>query len=505
MLPPATPDAETLLRAIAAAAPGLWFPQAYADRHGVPRDALTEPLWLLRQTGVVEVGDWVKGHGQGLRLTAAGERVIADTATLPARPPSRTAAPPPQLVGDAPAELDRGDAARAALFDPPPAILAPSLLYANLAWFIVGAILSWRGGVGLEFLKGDGHPGVLTVLMNSGAVTASAVLTGDWWRLATCCFVHIGLLHLFCNVITLAAVGPFAEGLWKQWRFAAIYAVAGVAGSVFAIALHPFARDTRGGEALLAGASGALWGMLAGVVVWVVRFRRHLPPDFTREFARKLPIALVINVGISFLPGVSAEAHLGGAVAGGLVAWSIAKGHPRPRLTAVAGIGFTLLLTLLVFASAVRWSDDWKVLKERERERRQIATARRLLEEERASRAAVRAAVGEDWDELSPAVVNRLHERFLGARLGRLVFQKPGPATLRAAADTLQQQARAAANRVAGDGNVESRFRPYFTAVATYAAAVRDELDRPGRPETPEVETTWRELTRAAAQLGQWE
>src|SRR5688572_18199844 len=82
--PPAPPDgaptAADVLRWCAAAAPDLWFPSSFARQSGVPRDSLDEPLWLLRQAGLVHVADWVRGRGQGYAVTPAGQKLLADPA-----------------------------------------------------------------------------------------------------------------------------------------------------------------------------------------------------------------------------------------------------------------------------------------------------------------------------------------------------------------------------------------------------------------------------------------
>jgi len=337
----------------------------------------------------------------------------------------------------------------------------------------------------------------MNTLVDTGAVAAGAVWRGDWWRLATSCFVHIGLFHLLCNMLMLGLMGPFAEGLWGRGRFALIYGVSGVVGSAAAMALHPVAPN--GATVLMAGASGALWGMLAGVVVWVVRARRHLPPELLREWARKLVFLVVMNVAISFAPGVSAEAHFGGGAAGAVVAWSLSGGHRRPRLWAVGGVGVVLLASGLLLVGMMRWSDRWQAVKDRERIRR-IIDAERLDE-----RAAVRLGVGADWTKLSPVNVNAIHARFLSVNPARVSTDLTGPASLRESAERLRLAAEAAIPRVPPENELGDRYRDYFTAAVKYATALRDELDRPGRKETPEVDAAWRAYGEVLSRLGRWE
>ena len=70
------PVAKDVLRAIAAVAPQLWFPRRFAEISGTPRDSLDEPLWRLRQAGMIHVADWIAGLGQGFQLTRTGEKAV---------------------------------------------------------------------------------------------------------------------------------------------------------------------------------------------------------------------------------------------------------------------------------------------------------------------------------------------------------------------------------------------------------------------------------------------
>ena len=93
--PPTTAD---VLRWCAAAAPDLWFPSVHAQSTGIPRDSIDDPLWLLRQAGLLQVGDWVRGKGQGYSLTPAGEKALADPQKLtdlrPVLTPDKEDVPP---------------------------------------------------------------------------------------------------------------------------------------------------------------------------------------------------------------------------------------------------------------------------------------------------------------------------------------------------------------------------------------------------------------------------
>jgi rhomboid protease GluP len=328
------PAAKDLLRAIAVVAPQIWFPSKYAELSGFPRDHLDEPLWLLRQAGMIHVADWIAGLGQGFQLTHEGQLAADQAEPLVLA----SVAPHSSTVSDS----DSTDQPQPI---PPPAILAPALLVANLLVFAVGLFLAWKAGVGVEFLKGEGHPASNQTLMQIGALTGSKLLLGEWWRLLSCCFVHIGLFHLFGNLLMLGILGPVSEGLWGRRRFVLIYLVSGIAGSCVAMALHPMTETVEAGVSrpvLLAGASGALWGILLSVVIWAVLF----------------------NLVLSFAPGISVEAHFGGGLAGVILAFWFDRGWRPNRILSLLGVALLIAVLVGALYGFMRYSDDWRQLRQ---------------------------------------------------------------------------------------------------------------------------------------------
>ena len=70
------------------------------------------------------------------------------------------------------------------------------------------------------------------------------------------------------------------------------------------------------------GASGGAFALLAVAVVVGFRWRRRLQVDDARLLGPVFAVVLVLNLVLSFaIPAVDAAAHLGGLVAGLLVAW----------------------------------------------------------------------------------------------------------------------------------------------------------------------------------------
>lgn len=129
---------------------------------------------------------------------------------------------------------------------------------------------------------------------------------GEWWRLITSVFVHIGVVHLGLNMYALFSVGVYLEPALGRWRFLALYLVSGVFASLTSTWWHE--------NTVSAGASGAIFG-LYGV------FLALLASKLLDEHIRKsMFTSIAIFVGYNLLYGLKAgvdnAAHIGGLVSG---------------------------------------------------------------------------------------------------------------------------------------------------------------------------------------------
>ena len=163
-----------------------------------------------------------------------------------------------------------------------------------------------------------------------------AVADGDWWRIVTSGFLHFDLIHIGFNMALLYWLGQTLEPALGRIRFALLYAVSLLAGSLGVLVLDP--------GALTGGASGAVFGLMGATML--VLNRRGISP-----MQSGLGGLLVINLLLSFRPGVSIGGHLGG-LAGGLVAGAIFATYDdsdRQRRLGTAAV--SLLLVAVVGAS----------------------------------------------------------------------------------------------------------------------------------------------------------
>lgn len=339
---PEPSDPADVLRWVGAAAPGLWF---LADVPVADRERVRSAVWELCRTGRVEVGDWVAGRGQGFRLAHTAEDVVADTPDEPEHDP---------------------ESIRRPLLSPRPSIITPLLVVVHVVWFIAGGMVAAQTRAVSDYLAGTNHPIVFPILLRTGAVSPTSLLRGEWWRLFTGGYVHVGLVHLFGNMVILALLGSLAEAVWGRWRFLLIYLCAGLAASITAMAVSPLGSD---GELVYGTASGGLWGVTAAVLAWMARNLKDAPPEAAADLVRRVAVVGVMNLLVSFAQGVSLTGLVGGAVGGLVVAVCLARlaaGVPRRTVWAaacalvLAVVGFAGLLT-----GAIYTTGDWQTVRER--------------------------------------------------------------------------------------------------------------------------------------------
>jgi rhomboid protease GluP len=192
------------------------------------------------------------------------------------------------------------------------------------------------------------------VLKAYGAKYNSLINAGEWWRFVTPVFLHIGWIHLLVNMYSLFILGPYVEKLYGSARFVFFWIATGVAGVVASYLasgtnMHSGVLGRflfRGGDGPSAGASGALFGLIGVLFVFGIKFRHELPEGFKRAFGTGMIPTILINLFIGYsIPFIDNAAHLGGFVAGALLALFV--GYKRPGQSA----GVAVLWHILQFAA----------------------------------------------------------------------------------------------------------------------------------------------------------
>jgi membrane associated rhomboid family serine protease len=178
------------------------------------------------------------------------------------------------------------------------------------------------------------------VLRAFGAKYNTLINHGEWWRLVTPVFIHIGWLHLLVNMYSLFMLGPYVERLYGSARFVFFWiatGIAGVAASYLASSMggKPGIMGRflfRGGDGPSAGASGALFGLVGVLFVFGIKYRHELPEGFKRAFGLGMLPTILINLFIGYtIPFIDNAAHLGGLAAGMLFALFLDYKRPGER------------------------------------------------------------------------------------------------------------------------------------------------------------------------------
>jgi rhomboid protease GluP len=175
----------------------------------------------------------------------------------------------------------------------------PALIVVNVAVFVAMTAL------------GDSEDPI--TLIQFGAKYNPLIIAGEYWRLLTAIFIHIGLVHLFFNSYALYVFGTQVEQRFGHTRFLALYLLSGLGGAVASFVGNP---------SLSAGASGAIFGLLGTIIVYYASYRA----EFGERGRRQLTSLLVV-AGLNLFwglvnPGIDNLAHIGGLVSGLVLGWA---------------------------------------------------------------------------------------------------------------------------------------------------------------------------------------
>ena len=147
----------------------------------------------------------------------------------------------------------------------------------------------------------------------AGAQNNSQVAQGAYWQIFTAMFLHLNILHIAFNMLSLFFVGRAVEVFYGKWRYLALYLLSGIAGGIV------FFFTSPGGSA--AGASGAIFGVFGALGVFYIVNRKSLGVYGRGAIGNWLFwIGLNLVFGLTN-PDIALTAHIGGLAAGMLLAF----------------------------------------------------------------------------------------------------------------------------------------------------------------------------------------
>lgn len=145
--------------------------------------------------------------------------------------------------------------------------------------------------------------------------------TAQWYRVFSSAFIHANVMHLLCNMVCLISFGFMLEPRIGKARYAIVYGI-GIIGS--GVLIHLIGGKGNGHL----GASGAVWALMSAAFVTLL---------FRHESLTGIFRCIILNIIYSLQAGISWQGHLGGCIAGLLIALILCRGNTRPRVRVRSG------------------------------------------------------------------------------------------------------------------------------------------------------------------------
>lgn len=182
-------------------------------------------------------------------------------------------------------------------------------------------------------------------ILDYGVLSGEAVRNGEIYRLITGPFLHADNWHLVFNMYALFMIGKQLESFFGMYKYAIIYFVSAIFGSLLSITVVP--------DVYSVGASGAIFGLLGSLLFFGYRYRIYLGTVLRNQI---VPLT-IINLLLGFTSdGIDNGAHIGGLIGGILITGIVGipnKDNPtiRRHASVIAVIVFLFLNFLIFFYS----------------------------------------------------------------------------------------------------------------------------------------------------------
>ncbi|MFF9866514.1 rhomboid family intramembrane serine protease [Streptomyces sp. NPDC013953] len=159
------------------------------------------------------------------------------------------------------------------------------------------------------------------------------IADGEWYRLLTSAFLHQAIWHIGFNMLGVWWLGGPLEAALGRARYLALYLLSALAGSALTYLIAAQNQPSL-------GASGAVFGLLGATVVLVRRLKYDMRPVMA---------LLVLNLVLTFFwEGIAWQAHIGGLIAGAVIAYGMVGGSRERRAVMQWGAcGLVLALSLV--------------------------------------------------------------------------------------------------------------------------------------------------------------
>lgn len=166
--------------------------------------------------------------------------------------------------------------------------------------------------------------------------TIHGAATGEYYRLITEAFLHVNMLHIAFNMYLLYVLGRQLEAAMGRLRFAGVYLISALGGSVLSYQL--------GQNGI--GASGAVFGLFAATFIVAKRLRVD---------TSQITFLILFNLVFSFAAkGIGYWAHIGGLITGAAITAILIFVPRGPRRDVIQGVGVGAVVALLLAMALTR-------------------------------------------------------------------------------------------------------------------------------------------------------
>lgn len=184
----------------------------------------------------------------------------------------------------------------------------------------------------LMYLFGNGSQDIKT-LINFGAL----IDDGNILRIITSIFLHIGIIHFLCNIYSLKLIGSKVESFYGYIKYIIIFLYSGIIGNLLSLVLTK--------NIISAGASGSIFGLMGSLLYFALNQRTYMQDALRKEI---LPI-IIINLFISFTPGINLYAHVGGLIGGIIISTALGIKYKSSKIEKVNGTIVSIILFAILF------------------------------------------------------------------------------------------------------------------------------------------------------------
>lgn len=186
--------------------------------------------------------------------------------------------------------------------------------------------------------------GFVSTGLNTSLAFTPLLSSAQPWRFLTTAFLHSGVFHIAFNMLALYWVGSAVEPILGRWRFASLYILSAVGGSLAVLIWVLFQPWTL--VVTTVGASGAVFGLFGAIFV----LQKSAGLD-----TRSILVLLGINLAYGFIAsGISWQAHVGGLVTGLIVTWIFVRQlRPKAGVTAHAQERKAMWITCGLFCAEI--------------------------------------------------------------------------------------------------------------------------------------------------------